>query len=69
MHAHFYALQALDLAAERSREAERRTRLLRGTGPIPRSVPRGVLERLAAWLRGAEDGSDDRLAVGRGASA
>ena len=69
MHANFYALQALDLAAERSREAERRSRLLRGSGPVPRSLPRGVLERLAAWLGGADSGSDDRLAVGRGASA
>jgi hypothetical protein len=53
MHAYFYAVQALDLAAERTREAERRARLLRGAGSIPRTLPRGVLERLAAWAGGA----------------
>jgi hypothetical protein len=51
MHPTILSLMALDIAAERVAEAERRARLLNGAGPTPRSLPRRVLERLAASLQ------------------
>lgn len=48
MHPTIYGLLALDIAAERVAEAERRGRLLHGAGPFPKSLPRRVLERLAS---------------------
>jgi hypothetical protein len=68
MHGHFYAILALDLAGERVREAERRARLLRGAGGAPRSLPRRILERLAAWT-GFRGRGEDPLLLRRGTSA
>jgi hypothetical protein len=59
MHANFLALSALDLARERSLEADRRARLLQGAGRLPRSLPRRLLGRLAASVSRAAS----RLAV------
>lgn len=44
-----YAILALELARERTLEAERRARLLGGAGPMRPSLPRRVLGQLAAW--------------------
>jgi hypothetical protein len=63
MHGAFLALSALDLARERSLEADRRARLLQGAGPFPRTLPRRVLERLAAWATGGGR-PDNRLSIG-----
>jgi hypothetical protein len=68
---HYYPIIALELARERSLEAERRARLLRDAGPTPRSLPRRVLGQLAAWagdvVTGGRRGTD-RPAVSGGAA-
>lgn len=64
-----YAILALDLARERTLEAERRARLLGEAGPMRPSLPRRVLGRLAAWADGASAGHPrgaDRAAMGGG---
>ena len=50
MHPSFLALSALDLWHERLLESERRARLMNDAGPFPRTLPRRVLGRLAAWI-------------------
>jgi len=50
MHPSHLALSALDLWHERVLEAERRARLTRGAGPLPPSLARRWLGRLAAWI-------------------
>jgi hypothetical protein len=73
MHGSFFAITALDLARERTLEGERRSRLLRGAGPVPRTLPRRVLGRLAAWIgqpaAALAARRRDGVAIGGGTSA
>jgi len=50
MHPSFLAISALDVWHERVLESERRARLMDGAGPLPRTVTRRTLGRLAAWV-------------------
>lgn len=71
MISNLFALYALDVARERSLESDRRARLLRGAGPLPRTVRRGVLNRLAARASTVVHRAavDARLAFRGGSSA
>lgn len=67
----YYPILALELARERSLEAERRARLLRRAGPMPPSLPRRVLGQLATWAGGVVGGGrrgNDRPAVSGGSA-
>ena len=53
MQPYFIGLIALDIARERSIEAERRARLFRDAGPAQRTASRSLLVRLATSVTSA----------------
>jgi hypothetical protein len=67
MHPIVLAESALELAMERTAEAEQRARWLRGSGPLPPSLPRRLLGRVAAWISRVAAAAavrlDDRLVL------